>query len=359
MAKLGLLEVPDTYDTFRSSQLQTYQVCPRQYLYEHLLRWEEDRADRSALHLSFGSAHHVAQETLLLMGYTPEAVAQAYINFENEWLRSGYGVTDLLTVDKDFSKIIINVCKSIDSGAVDINHTLDTLVPVMFDFPKKPEAKSTHSELAALLRQYAARPFNIKDSKVLYTEIGFVVPIAMKYILRGRIDAILETPRGIVVIDHKTTGRAMSSYIDQWNVKFQAGAYTHFACAEFGIENVNSFRIWATIFKKGATIEFTEIPVYRNKELLETWHWEAQCLIADLVRDFDRLSHVKEDDIVMKAFPRCGEACSNYYGCPFIAFCSTLANPTRVMDAPPIGFRLRKAEEDEFRPVKKEMSANG
>jgi hypothetical protein len=72
---------------------------------------------------------------------------------------------------------------------------------------------------------------------------------------------------------------------------------------------------------------------------MNSWLWTVIDLTNDIDREFDRLSHCKESDPVMQAFPMRSGACTKYRGCVYHDYCLAWQNPLQRCYEPPLGFK--------------------
>ncbi|KKN73979.1 hypothetical protein LCGC14_0395450 [marine sediment metagenome] len=284
-----------------STKLQKYLTCERQYFFEYVLGF---RPERPIHNLVFGSSWHKAKDVLFSEGYSIKSIDKAYQAF-------------LLEYRVDFSE--------------------DTDDDYKGKFPANAERA-----LVEYVKQYA----EYDDFKVLHTEIAITVPIGRNRVIYGKMDAIMQDNRGYFSLETKTAGAVWSYTQEQWLMKFQIDAYTHFLYCYFDPKDVYGVIVDTTIFKKQdkagrSQNEHVRIPVPKTPERLETWLWEANTIFSRLEEDFDKMNDGKESDIYMKCFPRRTESCIQYNRiCPMHDFCHAWNNPLSRVGEVPMGYKV-------------------
>lgn len=297
-----LIKEVETHHVQDSTKLQCYMTCERKYFFEYVLGL---RPERPIHNLVFGSSWHKAKEVLFSQGYSIESIDKAYEAF-------------LLEYRKDFSE--------------------DTDDDYKGKFPANVERA-----LMEYVKQYAAQD----DFKVLHTEIAITVPISKNRVIYGKMDTIIgEYLQQIASLETKTAGALWSYTQEQWLMKFQIDAYTHFLYCYYDPKDVYGVIVDTTVFKKQdrkgvSQNSHIRIPVPKSPERLETWLWEANTIFNRLEDDFDRMNDGKESDIYMKCFPRRTESCIQYNKiCPMHDFCHAWNNPLSRIGEIPMGYKV-------------------
>lgn len=303
-----------TWSIMDSSKLTDLIACDRKFFYAHILGW---RPDSPAHDLWFGSCWHAAREHQLLHGY--DDVKGAYEVFLNMYRQEFDPETDSL-----YS-------------------------------PKTPTAV-----LNALMKFAEERASDLVDNEVvmldgeLMTEISGTVPVDENRFLHYRLDDIMrrKSDEKIFSWDHKTTtGKYINNrqWAEQFHLSIQNGTYTHCLYCLFPIEQVLGVEFCGTGFEflqrgssnrpAGYHATLRRIPAFKTPEQMNVWLWNVNERLDQVEREMDRLSHCKEDDAVMMAFPLNPKSCTDYKGCPFLDYCLAWANPLQHCDEPPLGFR--------------------
>lgn len=289
-----LQEHPSWYK-HHASTLNDYLTCPRYSFYRQFLGWRKESTHN---HLAYGSAWHEMMETLLIQGYTTEALVAGMERFL-ECYRKQFGEE----TDELFT-------------------------------PKTPSAALTAA--AHYIQKYAEQ-----DSRqiVLHTEAWGAVPIAPDRLIHFKCDSILRDDRGIFSREHKTGSRTGRQWVDKWALSMQVGTYTHVLYCLYPAEEVWGVEINGTIFQK-SKIDFVRVPCRASLQMLNAWLTDVNSWVSRLELDIQVLM---EDDSasepVMRSFPRNPLSCTDFYGCEYHPFCLAWANPLQyVEEGPPIGF---------------------
>lgn len=291
-----------------SSKAKDHLECPRKFWWRHILGWEIDSPN---INLIFGEAFHKIPETLLLEGYTIAAIENGMKEF-----RRIYHATYNPMTDHERA-------------------------------PKNP----AYAELAAL--QYIQEYKNdLQKYEVLHTEISgsvMVVPPEDRRITRlyFKMDSVLKDldTKMILSHEHKTTGQSFTQqYANQWPMSFQVGTYSHVMRAFYDPETVYGVVINAIGLKK-TNFEFRRFPIRKTTPMMEVWYNIAERTLWNI--EVDLASFLEEwldPGLTMESFPPNPQSCDRWYGCPYLDFCSTWANPIEkvwsYLTEPPQGFKI-------------------
>ena len=301
----------DEHETWKvqdSSKLQDYLHCPRFYLFKHGFGWSESR---STIHREFGSAWHLAQEDLLLKGYTPEGIAAAFSSFYKHY-------RSFFTPEDD----VINE-------------------------PKTP------ANVLRALSQYCNK-YKDDDFTVSHIEAAGTLAVSSSRVIYFKTDAICHNNNGYFCLEHKTTSRFSGAWVAQWRQKVQIGTYIHVLfClypedAVYGVL-INGFcpssppklKLNGEPYAGSKDNTFQRVPIRRNLASMESWLVEVNNLLATIDENFNKLLDSSEDATVLEAFPRNTESCTVYGVCPFLDHCAIWHNPIRHASNPPIGFDIQ------------------
>jgi hypothetical protein len=279
-----------------SSKLTEFMDCPRKYFYRHVLGWRSTAPNN---HLIFGHAWHKAMEHLLLEGY--DAIDDAFMLFMADY-RATFGPE----TDELFA-------------------------------PKTP--KKAQEALLAYAQQFK---HDLREFKVLYTEIAGTAMINENDVMHFRMDSILEdlSTSKKWSLDHKTGSRRGRTWTDKWALGMATGLYTHVLYCIYPREEVKGMKYRGTFFYKSKGPEFEEVPCWQTLPQMQVWLWTANWWYNLLRSCYKDLSLCTPDEEVMMAFPCNSESCTKYFGCAYHDFCTAWPNPLKRCEAPPMGFEV-------------------
>ena len=329
-------ELP-TWSRIDATKLQEYKECPRKAFFINILGWNPPDVKNDK---HFGTSWHKAQEHLLRNmqkgdkfspAYNDAITAEAYVAFLKEYRQKFPEFTD-----EDF----------------------------------KPKTAPAAGEMLA---RYSTE-YKGDDFDVLHVEVAGEVPLGPdddpNHRMYFNIDAICRDGRGIFILDHKTTKRADSRWIDKWALSTQINLYIHVIYCIFPPEDVFGAIINVAVFKKEG--EVFRIPVKKTPDMMRAWlantlYWldnyrmDLELLRGGLVEGKTTegcvrvaLGTMATQEEVMTAFPMNTQSCSNYWGCPYIDLCTVWPNPLKKHDMIPSGF-----EETYWDPAQRQQTAAG
>lgn len=322
----------NTWDVTDASKLTAFLSCKRKYFYEYVLGWRVDRVNND-LHfghcMHYAMAHimdnwHLILETNSLEPFVPDA----YSKFLSKY-------RELIGPDED-------------------EHNA----------PKCP------GYVVELLVGYIEK-FRSMDRgmRVLFTEVAGSVPIGTdengeSIILHYRLDTVVEepspsAPSGIYILEHKTAKTFSPQWVSKWKMSHALSTYVHILYCLYESNRIWGAKINGLRLRKRDGPDYVRVPVRKKPALMNAWLWEARDAVLDMRREFDRLSQSSPNDDRMECFPRTGahETCTQYWGCPYLDFCSGWPNPLARCQEVPQGFKVerwdpRDYEEDEGVTVK-------
>jgi len=297
------LKLDPTYEIVDSSKLDCGQGCWRQFFFQYILGWRPDKPEHD---LHFGTCWHEAREHQLIHGY--DDVEGAYIKF-------------IKCYRKVFPESTDDIFR-----------------------PKDPMA------VALGLTKFAQeRKSDLRDNKLLYSEVSGTVPIDEKRVLHYRMDSVMERKEDGMIFswDHKTTSEKSLSYRwweDGFYLGLQNGTYTHCLYCMYPIEQVIGIEFCGIGFNylkrnQEYRISLKRVPAWKTPEQMNTWLWTVNDLYDRYEMELDRLSDCKDSDEVLMAFPMNSGNCSKYRGCQFWEYCLAWNNPLRQCQEPPLGFK--------------------
>lgn len=289
------IEVP-TWFVLDSTKMQDYMSCPRSFFFKYVLGWRPASPNK---HLHFGTAWHLAMETLLLEGYSAQAVLNAYKKFEKKYREKFPEVTDAE------------------------------------NYPKVPGV------VLQVLPRYTMQYQKDLEDTPLYTEIAGSVVIGYNRLIYFKMDSILARPSKMVFSrEHKTGSRNSRQWQDKFKIGMQTGTYNHVLCCLMSPEQVEGIEINGAIFTKKNLAEFIRVPVRRTLPMMNAWLSNTNAWCDDIERDFQKLSKEDPNSPCMGCFKQNTESCTDYYGCEFFDFCLSWPNPLQHLGSVPLGMMV-------------------
>jgi len=302
-----------THEIKDPSKLDTWVRCKRWYLFEYLLGW---RMDMPTQDLHFGESWHHGREYQLLNGY--EDFSGAYLAFEDCYRKHFPQDTDHLYIPKTPASALLGY--------------------------------------VTFAREYRN---DLRDNEVVeldgikMTEISGKVPVDEKRFLYYRMDSIIRRKEDgkIFSWDHKTTSEKWINnrvWSDGFYLGIQNGTYTHCLYCMFPIDLVLGVEFCGIGFahlKRGSCnrgagyhCSLRRVPAYKTPEQMNNWLWHVNTYLDEIEREMDRLSHCRESDSVLMAFPMNPTSCADFRGCPYHDYCMSWQNPLQQRYEPPLGF---------------------
>jgi hypothetical protein len=295
----------ETFEIFDSSKLSTFMKCPRLYFFDYILGW---RPEEGNFHFIFGEAWHRGVEEIL-------KAKKNKIGFEQSAKNA------VLAFDDYFER---------------------NITPEMqINMRGKNPAQATQALIAY------ARDWENKEVEVLGTELSGEVmvgtrPDKTERLLTFRCDGVLDIPnKGIVLAEHKTTGRKSNAWAEQWKTSYQIKTYVHALSSHYGQENIWGAIVDGAIFRS-KDYEFMEVPVRITSDIMQVWIEEVNFWLSMLEREMLILGDDSPDNTTMISFPKNPTACCTWNACPFIDFCAFWSNPLKNCSTPPPGYSVQR-----------------
>lgn len=309
-----------THDIVDSSSLNDYSTCARKSFFTKVLGWKPDRAN---IHLTFGTAVHLAKEQLRWLHhrdgcYKPEHIEPCMELFEAEY-RKHWSIED----DAD------NAPKNTDCFRWAMEEYLPT--------------------------------YGTDRYEVLHTELPGSVPIDASgdFWVNFKLDAVvrdhLEGGK-IVIYDDKTTSAAYMNnpnWARHWQLSIQFFIYNHVGMCLWGddfwgvkVDGIGLSKkprvkkdggLYASDVDKAP--QFRRVPVRFAAGALEKAYQTVYSRYMRYKSEFDVLRRDSPDAVWMAAFEENWSGCGSYGGCPYFDFCAVRSNPLAHSLEPPIGFR--------------------
>jgi len=293
-----------TWQIIDSSKLDTWYTCPRKFFFEHILGWTLDQPKHD---LYFGESWHKAREHMLIHGYDD--------------------------IQGAFNAFMEHYRKKFDDESDELYR------------PKDPTAV-----LMAIMKFQEERQSDLTENELLLTETSGSVPIDERRVLHYRMDSVLRRKEDDKIFswDHKSTKEFRRTWSEQFFLSPQNGTYTHCMYCMYPIEQVIGVEFCGTQFEylkraskersAGYHVTFQRVPAFKSPDQMNVWLWNVNDAYDNIERELDRLSHCKEEDPVMMAFPINPQSCTKYFGCMFHDYCLSWPNPLQRCYEPPLGF---------------------
>lgn len=296
------LTLDKTWNVMDNTKVTEFMRCPRRFFFHYVLGWEPDSSRND---LWFGESVHKAMAVLLLNmpfqgeEHKAEVILKAYKAFEESYRMKFPESTDELHA------------------------------------PKVP------SSVFMMLNEYVGLYGNVDQFKVKHVEVAGTVSVGHEFPIHWRIDAVAEDDRGIFAIEHKTASKLTQQWTAKWSQANQIDTYTHVLNCFYPNANVYGVIVNGLVFNKTQR-QFQRVPVRKTGADMQAWLWNINHWLSEIDFEYDALSGCNDDAQVMEAFPKQTEACSDFFGCPYLPICSSWHNPLReVAQGPPIGFSTR------------------
>jgi len=328
-----LLTPHPTWSVTDSSKLEEFETCPRKYFFRYRYGWTPDRPSLDLVH---GEAWHEGKRQLYLAKGKTGSYNDGFEAAIAEYLKcyaKYYG-------EEEWS----------------------------WNSPKNPDG--ARLGFSTFIEENDEDVF-----KLIGAEIHGTVPVSEKYVLVAKLDTLIETNEGIMVIDHKTSKNSLSEiFIDEYQMKLQFNTYSLMGlvyCLSMGYKpgDFQGVLINHAAFKEskklGKTVECTRFSIKKTVDQLEQYMQEAEQLIELIEWNDATLRKDRDDELVMLAFPRRTQSCTKYFRrCEYYDMCRYFTNPLRFLDKPQAGFHVewwdprkvegRQREFLKFKGLKKE-----
>jgi hypothetical protein len=311
MSRKTLVRKHPSWKLYDSSKLEEDNICPRKFFFRYRLGWRKDLPE---LNLIFGAALHAGMEQLYRAsektgkyetGY--DAAIAAFIQVYSE----GY---------PDEASWCENSPKNLDGAAM--------------CFSEYPD-------------------FYREDKfKLIGSEIFGSVPISDTRQLGGRLDLIILTDEGLLIVDNKTSGYSLNqTAIDEFEMRLQFFTYnliglSYALSLGYKPEDFHGVLVNHLAFKEskkdGLRVEFARHVVLKTISQLEQFTYEMLAKI-EMIEWNDALLRSSSESVenpTMLAFPRCLSSCIQYFRrCEFYDLCRFVQNPLRWVKKVQPGFK--------------------
>lgn len=291
---------------YDNTRISDYKTCPRLFFLRHVLGW---RPTGTGIALIFGLSWHDAQDIV--------------------WAQArNYSVGDLTEL----------AAMSFEQTWQENNLPID--IPIEHEARYLPRTPGIAREM--LYNYITARHKMLTGCEVVAIEHPFAVPVPglndVWYI--GRLDKVVNYNASRLVIEHKSTtayavqGNFRSDYVDSWFMSAQVKGY------QFGgslyYNNIDAVWVDAALVHRKVHDAFKFIPVSHNFTLLAEWLGGTTQWIRQIMEEQEKFEDVEELQPGM--FKKNEESCFGKYGpCAFIDICRSIADPSKL-DQAPAGF---------------------
>ncbi len=313
------------------SKLTTGQTCWRKYFFKYRLGW---RSTADNVNITHGSAVHSGMEELF----------KAYG-------KSGKYEDGLEAADIAYLKTYTEVFS--DPELWEVNS------------PKNPNGASVAFELYAT--EYEDDQFELIGMEGI--EESMVIPVSPTQTINGKLDNLVRTDEGIVIVDHKTSKNSLNQItIDGWNVNLQFGSYNLMGLNIVRLLDLNpddflgvmvNYMVFQETKRDGLNIELPRFIVKKNIIQQQQFMHEISTMLDWIKWNNDLLlNEIKSEDpdIAMLSFPRNFDSCTKFYRrCSFYDICRFHVNPAiRFAGQPLTGFKVY----DRYREVTPDLVAD-
>lgn len=302
---------------FDNTMIEAFRRCPRKFYFRHVRHWTPQS---TAIPLVFGLSWHAAMDSIWANKSTDKnrIVKDAISIFTAEWSKGGMSTDDATQL---------------------------TFYP------------RSIGRAHEMLTHYIDKYFTwLKEIELLHVEVSFSVPIGISakqdIMYMGRLDKVYKDPRlnsKIVICDHKTTSSDAPSWFESFSPNSQMDGYLYAGNMLYGSEFWGIMIDGATVMKgtKGKEkrsdrdmpigISFPRIPMSRQLNQLDAWHWEVTDTIQMIQQDVEILDRVV-DAPYLPTFPKNTTSCFCYGACIYKDICKMIANPHTEQLSTPEGF---------------------
>lgn len=291
---------------YDNTRISDYKTCPRLFFIRHIMGW---RPVGTGIALVFGSSWHDAQDIVWgqARNYKPNDLTElAALSFEATWKENN------LPID----------------------------IPLEQENRYLPRTPGIAREM--LYNYIMARHKMLTGCEVVAIEHPFAVPVPglddCWYI--GRLDKVVDYNGQRLIIEHKSTtayaiqGNFREDYVASWFMSAQVKGYQFGGSLYYG--NVNAVWVDAALVHRKVHNAFKFIPVAHNYTLLAEWLGGTTQWIKQIIAEQEKFEEVNELQPGM--FKKNEESCFGKYGpCQFIDICRSIADPSKL-DQAPAGF---------------------
>lgn len=196
------------------------------------------------------------------------------------------------------------------------------------------------ANFARLMMLYADN-YAKDDFEVLYTEIAGSICVGTSASGTQRdmymvLDTVCRDSKGEFILEHKTSKWSTYLWSKSFDQSIQVGVGNHVLHCLY--DKPYGMVINGLLFR-AKDPEFKRLPLPMSPLQMEDWLVTVNSYFDMIYRDLDKLSDSKEEEAVLKCFPKNETACMQFNrACPYADQCQGCANPLRNTN-PPIGYK--------------------
>lgn len=323
MKALEVIQPSSTWEVIDSTKLKSFALCPRKYFYEYILGWRSEYPNN---HLVFGSAWHLATETLSRGGYSLESFEQACVEFLRYYRMHFDAESDELY-----------------------------------------EPKTPTNAFKALANYAKVFQKDIAELYLLGTEIAGLVMINDKRTMHFKLDILAkrrETGK-YLYIDQKTSQRYYPDWGDHWVLSTQMILYLHALYCLYPLEEVEGGIVRSSFFYKQSgkypKENFSEEKeIKKTREQMTAWLVRTNRIYDALMKEMLLLETEGTDTTSMYSFPQNENACFSYgKACTYLPFCKSWSNPLARCETTPIGYTVEHWDPREAAEIRENVGIVG
>jgi len=296
---IQLIERHESFTTYDSSKLQEWLSCPRKFMLKYRLGITTEFESLDIVH---GDAIHRGMQEIYRAFGKRQKYSDGYEAAMNAYIRR---YSQRYPYDDDW----------------------------VYNSPKSPEG--ARECFLQYPHEYTEDSFNLID-----TEAYGDIPISSTRTLIGKLDLIVETDEGILVVDHKTSKNSLSQIgIDEFERCIQFNTYNllgllYTTANGYPKSTFKGVMVNHIAFKQnpklGLNVEFQRFYVRKTEAQLDKFIGQANKIIDDIERETEILLSLDSSSLKksLDCFVENPKNCTAYFRrCEFFDFCQSHNNP--------------------------------